>query len=114
MFTAVLYFVICSVMFYSAKYFRNNMKYWVDKVTTIFSEGVTKDLNHKIIQFLTYLMDKMVLISKVLLIFLFLIIVFSSTYLNIYYHFSEDLANNFDSTMKAVSNTIKIIMFDIQ
>lgn len=106
MYTALLYFVITIVVFYSLNYIWTNMKYLscVEKVFTILSGGAANDFNKKIIEFMTSLMGKILMIVKAVLISLFLIILVSSTYLYINYDFSSDLANHFNTTMKGVSN----------
>ena len=98
MYTALLYFVICIAMFYTVNYFITNKKsiQSLEKVVTKFS--VAKDFN----RFTTYLMGKTIVILKGLLIFLFLIIMVSSTYLYICYDFSSDIANHFNSIMEVV------------
>lgn len=98
LFTTGLYFVFFNFTLYSLKYSSNYFR----KLKKVSPAGT--DVYHKTVGYISWIIRNIITINKVILISLFLIILVCSSCLYIFYFIPFELANDFNTTLKAVFN----------
>lgn len=105
MYTVGYYFLFFfGFTLFSLDYVNNNLTSWLGKLNKVYSAEGT-------VLFITWLVRNIISVNKILLIFLFTILLVCSTLLYIYYNISSDLDNHFYNNIKDLYNGETIVYF---